>query len=446
MHSHHLSVRWLYLLMILAAIAFPPRAHAAEPGDELRIYMLTMQPGEAVFEKFGHNAIWVRDDYAGTDVVYNWGMFEFERARFFVKYALGQMDYSMIGTSENEPARTIGWYGKYENRTIWQQELNLTPAQRLKLRDFLRWNEQPENATYRYNYYTDNCSTRVRDAIDGVLDGRPIQKQLQAKPTDTTFRWHTRRCTRDSLFWYAALHTVLGPLTDRKINAWEECFLPPRLRDRLAEVTITDASGATVPLVKSELILFQSNRPPEAAAPPNWVVQFFLTGVAVGAVLVGLAHWARRSRAGRAAFAIVATLLTALMGLGAAISLWFWVGSDHWAAWRNESLFAYSPLALPLAFLLPVIFRNWPRAKRAAAWLAVAIVATTILGILLAPLLPQSNAEPLAFILPINLALAWSVWRLARPQPSVDERPGRNSGAARSSRQKRSTPPAQNPI
>ena len=401
-------------------LAAPARAQtttaAPEPGSELTIYVLTMSPGDEVFEKFGHNAIWVKDEYAPPgyrDILYHWGIFDFDQERFFIKYALGQLDYSM-GSFSLE--REIRWYGDHQNRTVWAQELNLTPAQRLKLRDFLRWNEQPENATYRYNYYTDNCSTRVRDAVDNVIDGA-IKKQLVSKATDTTFRWHTRRCTRGSPFWYAMLHGALGPATDRKISAWEECFLPPKLRDHLAAVRITDASGATVPLVKSEIILYEGTRPLEPATPPNWIPQFFLVGLAIAGLLVALARWATATRAGRIAFAIVATLVVALIGLGAAISLWFWFGSAHWAAWRNESLLGFSPLALPLAFLLPALFRNRPRVHAAARYLALAIAATTLLEILLAPLLPQNNAEPMAFILPINLALAWCVWRLTRGQP-----------------------------
>ena len=417
MHSHHPSVRWLLLLIPLIAFASPARAQATaaapEAGSELTIYVLTMSPGDQVFEKFGHNAIWVKDAYAPPgyrDILYHWGIFDFDQERFFVKYALGQLDYSM-GSFPLE--REIRWYGDHQNRTIWAQELNLTPAQRLKLRDFLRWNEQPENATYRYNYYTDNCSTRVRDAVDSVID-HAIEKQLAPKPTGTTFRWHTRRCTRGSPFWYALLHGVLGPATDRTINAWEECFLPPKLRDHLATVTISDASGATVPLVKGEIVLYQGTRPPEPATPPNWVAQFFLVGLAIAGILVGLARWAIRRRAGRVAFAVVATIVTALIGLGAAISLWFWLGSAHWAAWRNENLFGFSPLALPLACLLPALFRNRPRLRRVATYLALAIAATTTVGLLLSPVLPQNNAEPMAFILPINLALAWCVWRLTR--------------------------------
>ncbi|MEA2710559.1 MAG: hypothetical protein QOF78_3160 [Phycisphaerales bacterium] len=415
--SHHRFVARLFLLLsVLAVLAPASRARAAEPGEELTIHVLTIQPGDLVFEKFGHNAIWVHDEYAPAayrDVVYHWGIFEFEQERFFIKYARGEMDYSMGAF----PLASQRDYYQSLNRTIWAQELNLTPAQRVKLRDVLRWNEQPENAVYRYNYYTDNCSTRVRDAIDLAVGGA-LKPQLAPKPTGTTFRWHTRRCTRSDVFWYGILHTVLGPATDRKINAWEECFLPPKLRDHLRTATTTDASGATVPLVKSEQELFTSTRPPEAAAPPNWVIPFFLVGGAIAASFVGLQRWARTKRLGKVAFSTAATIYTFLNGVAGAIGLWFWFFSEHWAAWRNENLFGYSPLALPLAFLLPVLFRKWPRARRTALWLALGIAGTTILGVLLSPILPQDNAEPMALVLPINVALAWCIWRMITPQPA----------------------------
>src|SRR5207249_7657865 len=122
--------------------------------------------------------------------------------------------------------------------------------------------ERDENKYYRYNYYTDNCSTRVRDAIDKAIDGQ-IKAQLAPRPTGTTFRWHTRRLTRVDALWYTLLNTVLGPATDRPITEWEECFLPIKLRDHLRSVSIKDPDGHDVPLVKSEKILFSSTRAPE---------------------------------------------------------------------------------------------------------------------------------------------------------------------------------------
>jgi hypothetical protein len=411
------------ILLLAASLATAPFARAAEPGEELTISLLTIDPGDLVFEKFGHDGILIEDANAPAGsqrFFYHWGNFDFGQKSFFINYARGRMDYSM----DRAPLEDLGGYAA-DDRRIVRQELNLSPAQRSELRKKLLVNLQPENRVYSYNYYTDNCATRARDAIDAAVGGQ-LKSQLTPQPTDTTFRWHTRRLARDDLFWYAALHTVLGPLTDRKINQWEEAFLPLKLRDHLRHATVTNpATGQVEPIVKAETEISPSTRPPEPTAPPRWTIHFFATGLVIAAGLVGFVAWAMRGPAGRRggkiAFAVAATLYAAFLGICAFIGLWFWLLSDHWAAWRNENLFGYSPLAIPLAFLIPVLFRKPGRVKRHAAGLAIAIAASTLLGVLLAPLLPQDVAEPMALVLAPNLALGWCVWRLTVGVPTHAE-------------------------
>lgn len=401
-------VRWPWLILIF--LAMPLSARAAEPGEELTISVMTFERGDLVFEKFGHNTLWVHDAVDGTDVVYNWGLFDFNQKRFFINFARGHLDYSMAGFPLDE---TVEWY-KGQNRTIWVQELNLTPAQRVKVRDYLRWNEQPENAGYRYNYFTDNCSTRVRDAIDLATDHN-LRNQLDRETLGTTYRWHTRRLTRDNVFWYWVLDTVYGELTDMPINAWGECFLPGKLHDHLRSVAAYEENGKSVPLVKSERILFQSNRPPEPQAPPRWIVQYFLVGVAMAAGMWALARRIDRGRGTRGTLAMVLILYSLLIGLCGVIGLSFWLFTDHWGAWRNENLFGYSPLALPLAFVIPMVMRRSVRGARIAMYLGSAVAISTVVGIVAQalPWLNQVNGEPMALVLPINLALAYAVSRYA---------------------------------
>src|SRR3982751_3430974 len=174
----------------------PRVAAPAEPGSELTITLLTMGVGEQVWEQFGHNALWFHVDRpvsigGAVDVVYNWGIFDSSQPHFIPHFLQGRMLYSMGGYPYEQ---TLIEY-KERDRAVWAQELDLTNAQKVALRDFVIWNSRPENANYRYDYYLDNCSTRVRDAIDRVLGGQ-IKAQLDPKLTATTFRWHTRRLTR----------------------------------------------------------------------------------------------------------------------------------------------------------------------------------------------------------------------------------------------------------
>ena len=136
---------------------------------------MTMGPGAEVWERFGHNAIWIHDPTAEPDTAYNYGLFDFRQENFLLRFARGEMWYWMAGF----PAEAYVQTYVEDNRSVWLQELNLPPAARLELRRFLRWNERPANRFYHYDYYNDNCSTRVRDAIDRVIGGA-IRQQTAA--------------------------------------------------------------------------------------------------------------------------------------------------------------------------------------------------------------------------------------------------------------------------
>jgi hypothetical protein len=151
----------------LALAAGPLLAQEVSPEPPPRISVVTVGPGDAVWERFGHNYIWVQDPARGIDLAYNYGMFDFGQENFFANFARGRMMYWMAAL---DPYLSLEHYSG-QNRTIWIQELDLTAEQATALRDFLVWNERPENRNYRYDYYRDNCSTRVRDALDRAATG-----------------------------------------------------------------------------------------------------------------------------------------------------------------------------------------------------------------------------------------------------------------------------------
>src|SRR4051812_34673453 len=165
---------------------------ANAPGSGLTIYLLTMGPGDQVWEKFGHNAIWIHDAANRTDIAYHWGLFDFADKEFVPRFILGRMRYSMGAFDFNE---TVNAY-RQTNRMVWAQQLNLTPAQKQKLADFVAWNILPENRFYHYDYFRDNCSTRVRDALDGALGG-VIRRATGDVKSHSTYRSHTARLTQD---------------------------------------------------------------------------------------------------------------------------------------------------------------------------------------------------------------------------------------------------------
>ncbi len=126
-----------------------------------------MGPGRSVYERYGHNAIWIRDLDTGTDLVYNYGTFDFTTPGFVTNFIKGRPRY-WLGVSDL--GETLRQYTHAE-RDVVAQELNLSPAQRSELATYLAYNALPENRVYTYDYFLDNCSTRVRDALDRVLQG-----------------------------------------------------------------------------------------------------------------------------------------------------------------------------------------------------------------------------------------------------------------------------------
>jgi len=121
---------------------FPvPGSQPTEPGSDLTIYLVTMGNGTRIWERFGHNAIRIVDATNRTDSVYNWGTFDFAQPHFLRRFMTGNTLYWMQG---DDMPRTLEVY-QYTNRSVWAQELDLTPAERLAVRDFIVWNARPEH-------------------------------------------------------------------------------------------------------------------------------------------------------------------------------------------------------------------------------------------------------------------------------------------------------------
>ena len=191
------------------------------PGSELTVYLMTMGQGDQVWERYGHNAIGIRNRLTNSDIVFNWGIFSFEEPGFIGRFLRGETMYWMAGL---DAAASVAQY-RMLNRTVEVQELNLSPPQRLELLNFIRWNAQEENKFYRYDYFLDNCSTRVRDALNRVLGGA-IKMATDTMQTGTSYRWHALRLMAEDRLTTVGVNIGLGRPTDRHITAWEEMFIP----------------------------------------------------------------------------------------------------------------------------------------------------------------------------------------------------------------------------
>jgi hypothetical protein len=412
--------RFVLAFSLLVALVRPVSAMGAtsphpgpEPGSELRVFLLTMGPGDLVWEKFGHNALWIHDPVRGTDPAYNYGLFDFRQENFLLRFVQGRMLYWMEGIPIDWTLETY----RRGNRAVWAQELNLTPRQKGALRDFLEWNERPENRFYRYDYYRDNCSTRIRDALDRVLGGQ-IRAETHGISSGTTYRWHTRRLTAGEVPTYTGLYLGLAQPSDHAISRWEEMFLPMKLREHVGRMTVRGPDGREVPLVLEDRLLLPAERVAERAVPPGWLPGYLLAGALLGGAFLLLGARAPRSRAARWGFVWLSALWTLLLGVGGVVLAGLWGFTDHEIAYRNENLLQFSPLALALVSLAPAAAIGARWAARPAVWVAWAVAGLSALGFLLQALpgFYQVNGPIIALVLPSLLGLALALHGLRAPE------------------------------
>ena len=400
-----------------------------EPGANLTVYLVTMGPGTQVWERFGHNAIYIHDPEHGSDQAYNYGLFDLRQENFLLRFVQGRMWYWMAGF----PAEP--YFREYvrDNRSVWIQELEIPPPARLELQRFLEWNERPENRFYHYDYYRDNCSTRVRDALDRFIGGS-IREQTAALPAGTTYRFHTQRLTANDPPTFTGLLLALGPGVDRPISAWEEMFLPLKLQEHVRGVTVPGPDGTPVPLVRSERTLFESTAPQPPDSPPRWIPWYLGLGVLLGGTALLLGRAAGRSPGARVGLGVLMGGWGLVVGIAGVAVAGLWGLTDHVMAYRNENIFQANPVALLLAGVAPLWVRDRPGARRLAEGIAVALAGLSLLGWVLQalPWLDQVNGGIVALALPVHLGIAGAL--LARRQPprtrSTPARASSKPGAA----------------
>jgi uncharacterized protein DUF4105 len=394
---------------VLAQSADPRDARTANPDSPipaLEISLLTIGPGPIFWERFGHNAIVIRDHEAGIAVAFNYGIFDFEQDDFLTNFARGNMRYRIAADRLDED---IEMY-REESRSITEQRLDFTPEQAAALRDFLRWNIRPENAFYRYDYYLANCSTRVRDALDDALGGA-IKRGTEGRSGGYTYRMDSLRLMAANPLLMLGIDLGLGPYADWRIDYWEESFVPAVFSRALNEVRVTGANGASVPLVADEALIAKGTIEEPPALPPDLRWPFLILGVVVALALHALAR--ARSRASRVPVAVLGVLLELFCGLGGLVLLFLWLGTAHQSAWRNENLLLLNPLCLLLVPALATLVRKQPRAARVGARVAW-IVATLAAFALFSKILPwfaQANLHWILLFLPIHVAIALAISR-----------------------------------
>lgn len=330
----------VFVFVFLIGIQFKP--YAFQLSNRAEISVITCAPGNGAADVYGHTAIRVKDPVYNYDAAFNYGIYDFDGSGFVYRFASGQTDYKLAAFQFDA---FVNSYKRYK-RSVYEQVLELTPFEKQKIVDFLIWNTKPENSVYRYNFFFDNCATRVRDVLANNIEGGLTFKE--ETHSNKTLRRHVKDYHGKLLWVNFGADLIVSSKSDRVATFWEEMFLPDYLMNHFAEAVKT-ADGK--PVVKATKVIYQ--------APPNdykslkiispFVIILILTLLAA---YVSFRQFRRQKMSNR-----LDVWIYGLNGFMGVIIAWFTLFSEHPAMSPNYNLLWALPLNL--LFALALLVKKW---------------------------------------------------------------------------------------
>ncbi|MBR4844906.1 MAG: DUF4105 domain-containing protein [Bacteroidaceae bacterium] len=377
------------IAMFLTVLCCTMMSMASLKTDSLRFSLLTCEPGELVYELFGHTAIRCTNFTRGTDIVYNYGMFDFDAPNFIMRFVRGETDYELGVVPFKLFEQQYAWRGS----AVIEQELRLENHEAIRLDSLLKDNYMPQNRVYRYNYFYDNCTSRARDRIEDALGGHVV---YPPGVKNATFRGWVRQYTQSHPWADFGIGLCLGAEADRPINGRLQMFLPENLRVAMNHATIH--GGSEVPirkLVKKEKEILPSFKEEEEE---NCSILFTPMSTALcllGLVLIcSVIEW-RRKRI----WWCIDLLLFSMQGLAGCVIGFLFFFSSHPSAGSNFLLIILNPLPL---LALPWIIKRIRKGEKCLYDIANVLVLTLFIAFL--PLIPQ-KISLVVVLLVLNLLI-----------------------------------------
>ncbi len=372
----------VFLLIILLLLVAPLRAQQVQLSNNAEISLLTASPGDELYSVFGHSALRVYDPENKIDLVYNYGTFDFDTPNFYMKFVRGKLLYklSVVPTEYFLPEY------RFAGRAVFEQVLNLDASQRQDIYDFLMVNSRPENAYYHYDFFYDNCATRIRDLVHYILEPNWPSNQeitdesLAVIKSNLNYEYEYQpvlntggRSFRDLLqpflltkTWSAfGIDLALGLPADKIATPWHYMYLPDEML--IAFALARHANGS--PLVSEHRVLLSKTVELSPSFPINpQMVAWFVFAIAV----LSFIH-PRFSK-------IFDRVFFTLLGITGLVIVFLWFFTDHISTKGNLNILWALPTHL---YFIWYAGRTGTR-KTVSLYFQL----TTILGILLLVLWP----------------------------------------------------------
>jgi len=272
----------IFIFTLFFSIIQFPKVLSQSSNDTLA-YLITCGPGTETYSIYGHSALRIVIPGERIDSVYNWGVFDFATKNFAWKFAKGRLDYMVIAES---PRGFMGEYF-YEKRYVYSQQFNLNSNELRILINLVHKNLQPENAKYRYDFFYDDCSTRIRDLIE-----KAVGDILKYPPAETgkipSFRDMVGKYQNPYPWLKFGVDLIMGSTADKKAVFRDRMFLPIDLKEELSK-TFVNRSGKMIPLLQNPVVLLDFKAPdttPYFLLAPSFIFTIVITIVLILSALI----------------------------------------------------------------------------------------------------------------------------------------------------------------
>jgi len=324
-----------FLFVLIGSLSF---SQTIPFSNNTIISVLTCDPGDELYSKFGHSAFRIQDFTNNFDVVYNYGVFDFNKPNFNLNFAKGKLYYKLDRVPYNY------FYKQYqnENRAVKKQVLNLTIAQKNKVIAFLENNAKPENATYQYDFFYNNCATKIRTVLDDVFPNEIVFNDDHIT-TSYTMRDLINNNVQHNTWSNVGINIALGSVIDVKATTNDYQFLPKYIFEAFNNATISNKTlvkDSSVILKEDSLILKKDGL--FILSP-----YFILSCISLLIITITFFDYKKDKRNKTLDFTLL--LITGLVGL---LVLLLWFATNHTTTANNLNiLWAFAP-NLMIPFLL----------------------------------------------------------------------------------------------
>lgn len=352
--------------------------------SEAKISILTCAPGDELYSLFGHTAIRVSDSTNQVDMVFNYGTFDFNTPNFYLKFLRGQLNYMLSVTTFD---RFIFEY-QYYQRSVWEQELDLSENEKKNLFRALIINAEPENRFYHYHFFFDNCATRVRDmAVNNLDSDIEFPSYPDNKETNVSYRDAIATYLQQKRWTKLGLDIILGYPTDDAVNGETIQFLPDYLMSQFKQARRKDNNNL---LVGKTNTLLQFNNSGYKHSNLHWILLWILLWIGAVIILI-ISGISMRYKLNSRWIDYALFALTSAIGL---LIVFLWFFTQHTVTGPNWNILWANPLHLVFLF----------KFKKQLKPLYIILLSGVLITTLFFLLVPQS--------LPAELVPIWLVLSL----------------------------------